>query len=190
MPDTVPEQTLKFSDMQYTQKSRSIEHILDKIINLAAEVDTDALDIMCFIGLRYFGSSKMGNNPILADIFKSLAETGDEFHSKFKLEMPIDDVTFLKTHIGISQREYDILRNMLQSYVQLPSTKVLRNHIRDELTPISKDFIINGRIVGKYYPLKDVWTMKILDVLNHFYGDAKELIPNELYVHGGLGLDG
>ena len=66
----------------------------------------------------------------------------------------------------------------------------LGNYIRSELIPTPKDFVLNGRIIGKYYPLKEVWTMKILDVLNHFYEDAEELIPNDLYVVGGVGIDG
>ena len=104
--------------------------------------------------------------------------------------MPIDDVIFLKTHIGISKREFEILRDMLRPYVQLPTSQILRNYIRDELIPTPKSFIISDRTIGKYYPLKEVWTAKIIDVLHHFYEDATELIPNDLWIHGGIGIDG
>ena len=50
--------------------------------------------------------------------------------------------------------------------------------------------MMNGKIMGKYWPILNALQDTILDILNRFHGESPDRVPNELFIHGGFGGDG
>ena len=83
------------------------------------------------------------------------------------------------------------MRNCLSDYLSLPGYASLSKETR-KLMPMLEDpydFIMNGEIVGKYWPVPSVLKNSILDTLETFHGDNPYRIEEELFIKGGFGGD-
>ena len=130
-----------FNNMQRNKKIRCFDSIIQTIKDFKNEFnDIDEIDVLCQIGSRFCHSPTMGNNKILASIFKDLAEMRDEFYSQFKLRMPMDDVIFLKLCIGLSDNDQKVLKNMLEPYVKMPGLTAIQTYFKASLIPKSRPF--------------------------------------------------
>ena len=52
------------------------------------------------------------------------------------------------------------------------------------------DFMMNGKIIGKYWPILNVLQESVLDILETYHGENPERVPEELWIDGGFGGDG
>ena len=137
-----------FNNMQRNEKIRCFDSIIQTMKDFKNEFnDIDEIDVLCQIGSRFCHSPTMGNNKILASIFKDLAEMRDEFYSQFKLRMPMDDVIFLKLCIGLSDNDQKVLKNMLEPYVKMPGLTAIQTYFKESLIPKSRPFILDDKIV-------------------------------------------
>ena len=174
------------STIQYDRTDKIIENIEE----CAKYGGSTELKILCFVGHRMFNSSgKTYNNRKLANIFTALENAGEDFKSGYKNEMSYDEIVFLKLTLLLSDSDYIMLKKVLDPYVNLPCLKTLYTHIKKTALK-SHDFIINEKVCGKSFDLKEVWTNAILDALENASDLKPENVPSVLFIFGSLGGDG
>ena len=92
----------------------------------------------------------------------------------------------------LSVSQYETMRENLRDYLSLPCYTTLSKKIR-QLMPIDGepyDFMMNGKIIGKYWPIINVLQDSVLDILETYHGENPERVPEELWIQGGVGGDG
>ena len=92
----------------------------------------------------------------------------------------------------LSVSQYDIMKEYLSEFITVSSYKTIANEMR-QLMPIMEDpydFILDGEVAGKYWPLRPVIQDTVIDILEKYHGDNPERVESELFIRGGFGGDG
>ena len=132
------------------------------------------------------------SNRKASKLFQKIGVDTEEFLFNSRFALPMKQVIQLKTKMKLTVKQYKMMRNCLSDYLSLPGYANLSKEIR-KLMPILKDpydFMINGEIVGKYWPLHSIIKDSVLDVLETHHGENPDRVEKELFIKGGFGGDG
>ena len=131
-------------------------------------------------------------NRRLAQIFERLGEDPESHFTKIKYTVPVKQTSHLKVKLMLSVTEYNDLRELLSEFVTFPCydtiVKAQKPMYPTEEEP--KDFIMDGKAVGKFWPPLELLQNSIVDILEVFHGENPGRVPNEMTLTGGFGGDG
>jgi hypothetical protein len=84
------------------------------------------------------------------------------------------------------------MRKFLSQYLSIPSYTTLAIEIQQLMPILQKpnDFMMNGKVIGKCWPVLNVLQNTVLDILNTNHGETPDRVPKELWIKGGFGGDG
>ena len=77
----------------------------------------------------------------------------------------------------------------MEPFALMPTVNALRDYCKS-LYPTPVDFKSNGKSIGKYYPIKEVLEMSVVDIFSHFYEPSPDSLPNQVFLYGSIGGDG
>ena len=115
-----------------------------------------------------------------------MEKNGENVLTKYKPQIPKELITHFKYTMRSSDRDYKVLKNALDPYVQMCGLKTLQK-FTDSCSKNSK-FIDSdtGQFVGKFHPVKDTICSMVKDILQTYYGHFPEQVPDELWLHACL----
>ena len=174
----------KYEEVSQRYQRTKTDPLLAIIEAFAESEDTTFLKMICDTAHRYFFNQKKGNNRAIASVFKGLAEKGEKFYEH--IGMTKEKASCLKTTLGLSEREYDILVDFLLGHTHLPCSDVISTFV-NTMVPVAEPILD-----GFKYKLKESLEMDLVNIFNQHNIDPATLPKNEngeieLALKGSLG---
>ena len=167
---------------------RSMQQTFDLIKKLAFQEKKTNVGMICKIAATMLYHS----NRKASQWFQKIEEDPEQFESSLKFDISKKQAIQMKIKMKLSVSQYDIMRDFLCEYLNIPSYSTIANEIK-QLMPIEEnphDFIMNGKIVGKYWPIPNVVQNTVLDILERHHGEDPNRVEEELFIKGGFEGDG
>ena len=169
--------------------NRLMDPIIESVKKLSGTERKTEEYILCQVAKRMCNQS---GNRRLAQIFERLGEDPESHFTKIKYTVPVKQTSHLKVKLMLSVTEYNDLRELLSEFVTFPCydtiVKAQKPMYPTEEEP--KDFIMDGKAVGKFWPPLELLQNSIVDILEVFHGENPGRVPNEMTLTGGFGGDG
>ena len=168
---------------------RLMDPIIESVKKLSGIERKTEEYILCQVAKRMCNQS---GNRRLAQIFERLGEDPESHFTKIKYTVPVKQTSHLKVKLMLSVTEYNDLRELLSEFLTFPCydtiVKAQKPMYPTEEEP--KDFIMDGKAVGKFWPPLELLQNSIVDILEVFHGENPGRVPNEMTLKGSFGGDG